>query len=101
MSAKSKIILNIMTYIKDEKLKKELENLTQEEIKVLEYFIQNVSVGVIVAIRELKSLYKVEDPKNVIRKLIEKGLLEQGYGNYSLARSLRETLLSIILASRT
>jgi DNA-binding MarR family transcriptional regulator len=101
MSAKSKIILNVMTYIKDEKLKKELENLTQEEIKVLEYFIQNVSVGVIVAIRELKSLYKVEDPKNVIRKLIEKGLLEQGYGNYSLARSLRETLLSIILASRT
>jgi DNA-binding MarR family transcriptional regulator len=101
MSAKSKIILNIMTYIKDEKLKKELENLTQEEIKVLEYFIQNVSVGVIVAIRELKSLYKVEDPKNVIRKLIEKGLLEQGYGNYSLARSLRETLLSIILAGRT
>jgi ribosome maturation protein Sdo1 len=101
MSAKSKIILNVMTYIKDEKLKKELENLTQEEIKVLEYFIQNVSVGVIVAVRELKSLYKVEDPKNVIRKLIEKGLLEQGYGNYSLARSLRETLLSIILASRT
>ncbi|MCC6046067.1 MAG: hypothetical protein LM572_04745 [Ignisphaera sp.] len=101
MSAKSKIILNVMTYIKDEKLKKELENLTQEEIKVLEYFIQNVSVGVIAAVRELKSLYRVEDPKNVIRKLIEKGLLEQGYGNYSLARSLRETLLSIILAGRT
>jgi ribosome maturation protein Sdo1 len=101
MSTKSKIILNVMTYIKDEKLKKELENLTQEEIKVLEYFIQNVSVGVIAAVRELKSLYRVEDPKNVIRKLIEKGLLEQGYGNYSLARSLRETLLSIILAGRT
>ena len=101
MSAKSKIILNVMAYIKDEKLKKELENLTQEEIKVLEYFIQNVSVGVIAAVRELKSLYRVEDPKNVIRKLIEKGLLEQGYGNYSLARSLRETLLSIILAGRT
>jgi predicted transcriptional regulator len=62
--------------------------------------MQNVSVGAIAAIREIKSLYRVEDPKYVIRKLIEKGLLEQGYGNYSLSKSLREVLLSIILASR-
>uniref|UniRef100_A0A7C4FFX7 Uncharacterized protein n=1 Tax=Ignisphaera aggregans TaxID=334771 RepID=A0A7C4FFX7_9CREN len=100
MSSKSKVISNVMAYVKDEELKSKLENLTLEEVKVLEYFIQNVSVGAIVAVRELKSLYRVEDPKHVIRRLIEKGLLEQGYGNYSLAKSLREALLSILLASK-
>jgi hypothetical protein len=100
MSSKSKIISNVMAYVKDEELKSKLENLTPEEVKVLEYFIQNVSVGAIVAVRELKSLCRVEDPRHVIRRLIEKGLLEHGYGNYSLAKSLREALLSILLASK-
>ncbi|MEM0027223.1 MAG: hypothetical protein QXT53_03815 [Ignisphaera sp.] len=96
----SKILSNIMQYIKDDDLKKKILSLSVEEIKVLEYFIQNISVGTLVAIRELKFLYRINDPKAVIRKLIEKGLIEQGYGCYSLSKTLREVLYSIIVSGR-
>lgn len=66
---------------------------------MLEYFLQNVSVGAIISIRELKALYKVDDPKSVIRKLIDKGLIEQGYGCYNLSKPLREALFMLITSS--
>lgn len=77
-----------------------IQNLGEDEKKVLEYFLQNVSVGVIISVRELKALYKIDDPRVVIRKLIDKGLIEQGYGCYSLSRPLREALFMIISTSR-
>ena len=91
---------NIINHIKDEDLKKKILSLSAEEVRVLEYFIQNISVGTLVAIRELKFLYRVNDPKAVIRKLIEKGLVEQGYGCYSLSKTLRDVLYSIIASGK-
>lgn len=96
----SKILSNIINHIKDEDLKKKILSLSAEEVRVLEYFIQNISVGTLVAIRELKFLYRVNDPKAVIRKLIEKGLVEQGYGCYSLSKTLRDVLYSIIASGK-
>jgi hypothetical protein len=64
--------------------------LDPEERKVFEYFYTNVSVGEIIALRELSARYKVPDPEAVIRRLIDKGLLERGEGCYNLAKSLRE-----------
>jgi hypothetical protein len=89
-----------MPFISDDNIKKKLQELSPEELKVMEYFIQNVSVGVILAIRELKVLYRVEDPKSIIRRLIDKGLLEQGYGCFSLSKPLREALFQVKNASK-
>uniref|UniRef100_A0A7C2VBR1 Uncharacterized protein n=1 Tax=Ignisphaera aggregans TaxID=334771 RepID=A0A7C2VBR1_9CREN len=85
----------ILAYL-DRNLAETIRNLTDEEKKVLKYFLQNISVGSIISLRELKSLYRVQEPKNVIRSLIDKGLLEQGYGCYSLAKSLREALFKML-----
>ena len=95
--SESKLLAKILQYVKDAELRNKLSSLSPEEIKVMEYFIQNISVGTILALKELKTLYRIEDPKSVIRKLIEKGLIEQGRGCYSLAKSLREALLSMFL----
>ena len=71
-------------------LEKALEGLDPEEQRVLRYFYVNVSVGEIIALRELRTRYKISDPEAVVRRLIEKGLLERGEGCYNLARELRE-----------
>lgn len=84
-----------MSYI-DDQLQKIINELSDDEKRVLEYFIQNISVGTIISLRELKALYKIVDPKIVIRNLIDKGLLEQGYGCYNLAKPLREALYLIL-----
>ncbi|MEM1645794.1 MAG: hypothetical protein QXL96_08020 [Ignisphaera sp.] len=89
------IMRKLALYI-DKKLYEIIQGLSEEEKKVLRYFIQNISVGGIIALRELKALYKVQDPKTVIRNLIDKGLLEQGFGCYNLAKSLREALFKLI-----
>lgn len=89
--AEDELIKKIIPYI-DKKLLNIIKELSEEERKVLRYFIQNISVGNIISIRELKALYKVQDPKAVIRSLIDKGLLEQGYGCFNLAKPLREAL---------
>lgn len=80
----------------DEKVLRVLRELNEDERKVLKYFLQNISVGTIIAVRELKALYKIQDPKAVIRNLIDKGLLEQGYGCYSLAKQLRRALFKLL-----
>jgi hypothetical protein len=80
----------------DREILKIIQNLSADERKVLKYFLQNISVGIIIAIRELKALHRIQDPKAVIRSLIDKGLLEQGYGCYSLAKHLRKSLFRLI-----
>lgn len=77
-----------------------IKSLSSEEITVLGYFIQNISVGSIIALRELKAFYKVQDPKSIIKNLIDKGLLEQGHGCYNLSKALREALFASIIAKK-
>jgi len=71
-------------------LEKALSSLSEEERKVLKYFLQNVSVGEIVAARELQVLEGVREPLKVVYSLIKKGLLERGSGCFNLSRQLRE-----------
>jgi len=68
--------------------------LSPEEKKVLEYFIKNISVGEILAIREIKGFLGVDKPEIVIRSLLQKGILERGEGCYNLAEKLRNKLFS-------
>lgn len=89
--SEDEILKKVTLYI-DRTLSEVIRGLSEEERKVLRYFLQNISVGSIISIRELKTLYKVQDPKTIIRNLIEKGLLEQGHGCFSLAKPLREAL---------
>ncbi len=63
--------------------------LSDEERKVLNYFMKHISVGEIIAEKELR-LEGIKDPREVIRKLMEKGLIERGEGCYNLAKNIRE-----------
>lgn len=71
---------------------KEIGN--EEEKKVTLYFIRNVSVGEVLALRELEIL-GVKNPSKVIRTLILKGVLERGEGCYNLAKDIREELFTL------
>jgi hypothetical protein len=73
-------------------LTKIIEELDPQERMVFEYFKKNISVGEILAVKELRLLYKLEDPLKVIDSLIRKGLLEKGVGCINLASSVREML---------
>lgn len=56
--------------------------------RVFNYFMDNVSVGEIRAVKEL--LRKgVSDPVAAIEKLVEMGLLEKGYDCFNLPAPLR------------
>ncbi len=91
-----KMINKIKDFL-DKELAKLIDGLSSEEKKVLEYFLQNISVGGIIAQRELRAFYGIENPRDVIRRLIELGILEQGYGCYNLAKKLREILIKITI----
>lgn len=69
-------------------------DLDEDERKVLNYFIKNISVGEIIAEKELR-LEGVKDPRRIIRKLMDKGLIEHGEGCYNLAKDLREKVFKI------
>ncbi len=92
----TKRLFEKLVKVVDEELRKVLMSLNEEERKVFEYFLQYISVGDIIAIRELRALYRVQDPKSVIRSLINKGLLEAGLGTYSLSQRIREALLHLV-----
>ncbi|MCS7111239.1 MAG: hypothetical protein N3D82_03180 [Ignisphaera sp.] len=96
MSIDIKSVSKIISYLSREIVDK-IDSLSDDEKRVLEYFLHNISVGTLVAIRELRAFYRIEDPKSAIRKLIDLGLLEQGYGCYSLSKSIREGLLKVYL----
>jgi len=69
-------------------------DLDPDEAKVLEYFIRNISVGEILAIRELTAIYHVREPLKVIIRLIKKGVLTKGLGCYNLSNEIRKLLKS-------
>jgi len=59
---------------------------SQDDIqKAIRYFKNVVSVGEIVALRELKAL-GIKNPEEVIMKLIEMKIIEKGEGCYNLVR---------------
>lgn len=66
--------------------------LSEDERRVMEYFISNISVGELIVLRELRARYRIREPLRVLRSLVEKGLLERGEGCYNLARELREKI---------
>jgi len=72
---------------KSQQTRSKFPELSDEEYRVLTYFINNVSVGEILAVRELESIMGLKDPKKHIESLIEKGYLERGNGCYNLSRS--------------
>jgi DNA-binding MarR family transcriptional regulator len=67
-------------------------DLTKAELDVLEYFLRNISVGEIIAVRELRLLYKIDDPGPILEKLIQKNLIERGEGCFNLSKNLIEAL---------
>lgn len=59
----------------------------QKEIEIaIKYFKTNISVGELIAFRELRAL-GIKNPENVINKLIEMGIIERGEGCYNLVRN--------------
>ncbi len=70
------------------KLLDKARKLADEERKVLMYFIENVSVGELRAVKELRQL-GISDPLVVIRRIAAMGLLEEGRESFSLAKPLR------------
>lgn len=71
---------------KPQSRKEQFPELSEEEYKALVYFINNVSVGEILAVRELESIMGLKDPQKLIESLIEKGYIERGSGCYNLSR---------------
>ncbi len=74
------------------KIRRIIRSLSVEERKVLEYMIKNLSVGEIIAIRELRSIYGIENPEAILRKLIELGLVERGLACYNLSATLKRLI---------
>lgn len=73
-------------------LEEVLRSLDGQERAVFEYFRRNISVGEILAVKELKLLHKLEDPVKVIDSLIRKGVLEKAPGCINLSKRVRELL---------
>jgi hypothetical protein len=70
------------------KLLEKVRELTREEKRILAYFVENISVGELRAVKELKQM-GIGNPQTGIRKLVTLGLLEEGRESYSLAKPLR------------
>ncbi|MEM5873829.1 MAG: hypothetical protein QW065_03465, partial [Acidilobaceae archaeon] len=66
-----------------------VRELNKEERETLNYFLENISVGSIRAVKELKLSGKVRDPISAIRKLVAMGFLEDAGECYNLAKPLR------------
>ncbi|GAB6147775.1 PolB1-binding protein PBP2 family protein [Stetteria hydrogenophila] len=74
--------------IEASRLLEKARRLSRDEKAVFNYFMDNVSVGTIRAVKELK--YKgVSDPMKIIMKLVDEGLLEKGYDCFNLPKPLR------------
>ncbi len=63
-----------------------LKSLDEDQIKTLKYFCRYISVGNLLAYKELKALYKVKDPVKTIASLVELGLIIKGQGCYSISK---------------
>ena len=71
-----------------------IKSLSDEERKVIKYFITYKSVGELIAIRELKGLYNIKDPAKIITKLINLGIIERGIGCYNISREFLKQVRS-------
>ncbi len=70
-------------------LKSKIESLTDKDERiVMRYFVRYRSVGILIALVELKN-EGIKDPEDVIVRLIEKGLLEKGIATINLPAPLR------------
>jgi DNA-binding MarR family transcriptional regulator len=72
---------------------KMLRELSLVELRVLFYMIREVSVGEVIAFKELKLIYGVEydDTAKIFKALIEKGYVEHVPGKcFNLSKELRE-----------
>jgi len=74
------------------KLQEIIKRLTPKERRVLEYMIRNISVGEIIAVRELRSLYRIEDPEIILARLIELGLIQRGLACYNLSPMVKKAI---------
>lgn len=95
MFVSSRNILKKLLELADDDLRRKIKSLNDDERKVFEYFLSNISVGTIIALRELTTLYRVRNAKDVLRTLTEKGLLERGSGCYSLSPQIRTLLFKV------
>lgn len=68
------------------------KNLGSEEKIVLNYFMDNISVGKHRALKELKAM-SVQNPVIIIKKLSSLNLVEEKEECYNLAKPLREYIL--------
>lgn len=75
-----------------DELERLIEQLDLEERIVFEYFRKNLSVGEIIAVKELKLIHRIDDPLKVIDSLIKKNLLEKGVGCINLSNRAKELL---------
>jgi hypothetical protein len=72
----------------DSRVKDVINNLSRDEAIALNYFIRYRSVGELIALKELKALYGVQEPAKVINKLVSKGLIKRGIGCYNVSEEL-------------
>ncbi len=77
-----------------EEIERIRKKLSGDMLKVFDYFLRNISVGEVIAVRELQYRYKINKPLEIIVRLINEGLLEKGEGCYNLSKELRELLWS-------
>lgn len=63
--------------------------LSRQYREVVNYFLENISVGSIRSIKELKAT-GIENPEKVIEELVQEGIIEEGVDCYNLAKPLRE-----------
>ncbi|BDC19665.1 hypothetical protein [Acidianus sp. HS-5] len=58
----------------------------EKDLEIAEkYFRKYISVGEIIAVRDLKAL-GVKEPEKVIAELMSKGIIEKGEGCFNLVR---------------
>lgn len=76
-------------YSKGLELLEKAKSLPEPHRMALNYFIENLSVGSLRSVKELKVL-GVDEPEKVLEELVERGFLEEGLDCYNLARPLRE-----------
>ncbi len=67
-------------------------SLEHEEKLALNYFIENVSVGDLRAVKDLKTL-GINAPETVIKKLASMGFIERSEGCYNLVKPLRNYVM--------
>ncbi|MEM3415278.1 MAG: hypothetical protein QW575_06870 [Thermoproteota archaeon] len=70
------------------------------EVKCFLYFLENISVGIIIAERELAQI--IPDPKKTIQKLIEKGIIETGKTESGDAQNLnlKREIINILMEAK-